>query len=122
MATPTGVITQAGQTGFLLLLKDETEEPFIYVGFGIGTTAATVYDIALENEVAREEATLSKSGNAILINGQHTATVGNNISEFGIFNADNVMLYRGVLASADAVGVDDIDVFELKLNVAQGTY
>lgn len=98
-ALDSGIITNAG----LPVVADHiwgngSGSYLLYVAYGTGTTAVTVYDTVMETEVARAEATVIDTSNRLNLQAAFTISGSTLVSEVGVFTAltGGIMVFHGV--------------------------
>lgn len=85
-----------------IFLQTDVNNPFIFIGIGLGKSPPTKYDSELEFEISRLEASfhyIPQSNNFYLNATFPSGEVEGNISEVGVFNksAFGIMLARSIL-------------------------
>ena len=117
------VITNSGKAYTAGLLGGINTAPFEYIAIGTGTTAASASDTALQNEIARKQATVSQTTTSVTndtlqLQATFSSSDGlsgtSNVSESGVFNASSggTMLCRQTF-SAISVNWDAGDTLQI---------
>lgn len=121
MANCTGRFTIAGRAILAKLLKDTSNPPAIYIGWGSGTATIADTDTGLGFEVERALGTVTRTdSDTYTVTHTFEVLTDGTFSEMGLFDAPagGTMLYRGGYSTDSPVGVYDVE----SLTVADGDY
>ena len=106
------LVVSAGKNQVAKLLVGTDNNAFKYIAIGTGTTSPTDNDTALENEYARQQATVSTNNNVAQLEATFNISSTVSISESGVFNSDTdgVMLARTTFAPLNLQNGDTLRV------------
>lgn len=111
------LVTSAAAELVAKILAGEESDALKYIAVGSGCTEPSLSDVALENEIARKQASIARSGGKIELSVSFTFANSTSICEAGVITSNEVLVSRFLIGSHNIGPTTTVTInWELNIN------